>query len=444
MRYYSALLLFICVILLSSCKDEPGQPLVPGRFSFGLNGGDIGSSEAGRQKDNQENLTKVLVTIENSNGELVHDLEELTLLKLDDDFISEELALMPGMYRITKFFVADGDNNILYATPIEGSLLADIVEHPLPVEFTVTSSEVNNIVMEVVSVEEAEEPDDFGYATFSLVFVKPDIALGITATIADEDFTGPVDFTLEAEAKNTEGDIVWEYSWDMTDHGTISIPSHYHSYTFKTVKAGQLPHVQHYLASDFPGNDELFFEMIPENSDDFIIHEMYDGKVKIYFPADRTKIYARVELAEDFRIQYLWLDKDSGSLSGVPLGQLAWTEVNSGDHPMLNGNEKLIRHAVNVYDNIPFTQAGDFREYINMDLSSFTKDFDRDVSIYAFILIDDTTNDFETSIFDWDFDYEARRAYWCEHAGVGCDETSGEAGRVAEFKERTERARREM
>lgn len=327
MRYYTVLLLILLVCLFSSCNEESGEPPQPGKFSVGLSETRTGAPEAGRTTEDLENLTKVLVTIETSGGELIHDLTELTLVKLGTGFISEELPLMPGSYRVTRFLVADADNNVLYATPVEGSPLAELVEHPLPIDFTIASGQESNLVMEVVSVAEADQPSDYGYTAFSLLFPQSGIPLGISATIADEYFTGPVEFTLEAEGKNVAGEIVWTDSWDINDRGTVTTPSGYHSYTFRAVKAGQLPHVQHYLATDFPGNEELVFEMIPENSEDFIVREMYDGKVKLYFPADRTKIYTRIELAEDFRLESVWVDKDGASWTGVPLGQLAWTQM---------------------------------------------------------------------------------------------------------------------
>lgn len=104
----------------------------------------------------------------------------------------------------------------------------------------------------------------------------------------------------------------------------------------------------------------------------------------------------------------------------------------------MNGNAKLIRNAVNVFGNTPFAQAGDYREYLDLDQSSFVEDFDRDVDIVSFIIMDDaSSDDFETYYFTWDFDYEGRNDYWCQQGF--CADADSEGSRSAVAGRRSER-----
>jgi hypothetical protein len=95
------------------------------------------------------NLTAVLVSIRNEAGEAVADKRRLALTAFGAGYVSESVALSPGTYAVTEFIIVDETNAARYATPIEGSEKADLVEDPLPVSFTVAAADTETVALEV-------------------------------------------------------------------------------------------------------------------------------------------------------------------------------------------------------------------------------------------------------------------------------------------------------
>jgi hypothetical protein len=165
-------LLFVIIILLSfSCSENSDEPKA-GKMSFSLKSNDRGSN--GERVEGLDNATKVFVSVETTNGTVVKDLAELTLLHVGDDFVSQNIELLPGSYKLTKFIVTDDSNTALYVTPIENSDLASLVSDPLPVDFSIADKETTTLALEVVSTDEEEPttPDSFGYSQLNLTAKK--------------------------------------------------------------------------------------------------------------------------------------------------------------------------------------------------------------------------------------------------------------------------------
>src|SRR6478752_626763 len=96
-------LLFGTILFSNACNDSHVTPKL-GRMSFMMNSN--GENSSGGKVSTIEGVTKILINIETDDGELVHQLKELTLLQFDGSFISEELTLPAGSYKITGFFAA--------------------------------------------------------------------------------------------------------------------------------------------------------------------------------------------------------------------------------------------------------------------------------------------------------------------------------------------------
>jgi hypothetical protein len=165
---YLSLLLF-AMLALNACRDD--ETARPGKIKFEFKP-PVGSSN-GRMAALPDG-SALFVSIETPGGEPIETLKELAVFQMGDHFISETLSLAPGDYHIVSFFIADGDQEILYATPEEGSPLAGAVADPLPVSFSIEDGEVTNVAMEVVSTS-GYEPADFGYVSFSIVPVLQEL-----------------------------------------------------------------------------------------------------------------------------------------------------------------------------------------------------------------------------------------------------------------------------
>src|SRR5688500_5121863 len=116
-------------LLLFSCENEDNRPQ-KGKVEFTFR--DISQSGSGRKSS--ESVRHLLITVEDLSGNTIYDKKKIELLGFGDEFISEPVEFQPGNFRLTEFLVLDESGNVRYATPLEGSTLADLVEDPLSAE----------------------------------------------------------------------------------------------------------------------------------------------------------------------------------------------------------------------------------------------------------------------------------------------------------------------
>jgi sugar lactone lactonase YvrE len=190
-------LLSISFLLILSCesfsekKEQESNVL----FSF---------TNALRSKASTADAKSIVISIEQS-GTSVYDKANLTLFDFNGSMVTTPLALPVGNYSITEFFVLDSLDSVIFATPLEGSALANLVTDPLPIEFSVISNQTVTVNPQVISTE-SNNPSDFGF--FGLGF-------GIVETF---DFLVSVQifengaFTLAAATVDVESDGHLDYS----------------------------------------------------------------------------------------------------------------------------------------------------------------------------------------------------------------------------------------
>lgn len=99
--------------------------------------------------------------------------EKIELYAFNEDFLTEPQELISGTYSLEAFQILDADNAVIYSSPLQGSPLADLVDHPLPLAFTVKSDETIDVVPEVLTIAD-HSPQDFGYVKFG--FTPVDVA----------------------------------------------------------------------------------------------------------------------------------------------------------------------------------------------------------------------------------------------------------------------------
>ncbi len=157
------LLLACIVILFTSCTDDAAIETT-GNVTFSMN---KTRNAGGRTASSIDEVAGVLVSIETRQGNPVYDLKELPFVKFGDRLLTGQITLPSGNYKLTKFLLVDDDKNVLFATPLAGSEHAPLVEHPLPIEFSVSKDESNMEIIEIVDVSE-EAPELYGYASFAM------------------------------------------------------------------------------------------------------------------------------------------------------------------------------------------------------------------------------------------------------------------------------------
>lgn len=166
-------LIMVALLCLYSCQDNEGNPdeIIPGAVQFNLNDPNAGDRGNAAGAEAYEDARSLVVTIEDDQGNVIYDQEQIELFNFSGTLAGEPLSLNPGNYRLTEFLVLDDQGIVIYATPVEGSEYAHLVNDPLPIDFIITTDETTQVVPEVIDTEEFT-PDAFGYATFQFSIVE--------------------------------------------------------------------------------------------------------------------------------------------------------------------------------------------------------------------------------------------------------------------------------
>jgi hypothetical protein len=365
-----------------ACKPE--EDLLPrlGKVTFSF-APHARSSNGGRVNDTSVPAF-VLLSIIDSEG-ITQENIKIPLFAFGQSFLSENLNLQTDSYQLTAFAVLDTDNKIIYATPREGSDLAKYVAQPLPLDFTIVENLNTQIIPQVLAVSTDDTPESFGLASFGFEIVEAKFNFTTTVTIADNNQHESIDYAMEVTAKDVAlGSVKWTGVYTLNGTDTISVPARYGHYTFKVTKSGYLPHVQHFLVTELSEHQNLSFEFLPETLDGFIVHELGNGALKLYLPNDqnRCKLYARADVAEGFRIEYLYVDRSASAISGVSVADLILAvclpEIVSASACGKN---------VNLFGNTPFGMAQDYCAEVDLTISSYTHSIE-DVNIESYTYFD--------------------------------------------------------
>lgn len=365
--------------LLSSCKEDYDSNLKPGRVVFSFSSS---QDQGGRSKE--VNPAFVSYTLEKPDGSTISD--KIELIAFNESFVTQPLDLHPGEYKVMQFIILDASNVALYATPLEGSELADLVEEPLPLSFTIGADEITNVVPQVLKLED-HTPEELGYAAFAFEVVET-LTFNENVTIADHNQHGNINHTLEIVAKDAPlGTVKWTKTISMPGDGKVRVPAKYAHYTFKAIKPGYIPHIQHFLATELSGYDTLSFEFIPESLDGFYTSEKTG--VKIYFTNDqyRFKLYTRFDLAEGYFLKSARVDKAAVTKGGSPLSFTYVRELTS------------FANRVNIFDNKPFGIAPVFP--LHYTLPHGTANTIDDVNVTSFIIVKYTTDQIVSDFKLW-------------------------------------------
>lgn len=158
------ILVALFAIGLWSCADQQPENALPRDVQFAVRTSDV-SSKSGRSA-NLPPGAELLLTIQNSIGDMALTNERIELLLIGDAYVSKAFKLAPGTYSVTDFALVNG-TEVIYATPHAGSPLADQVAKPLPYSFTVTTDELLTLDAEVLATDGAS-PEAFGYVNFDI------------------------------------------------------------------------------------------------------------------------------------------------------------------------------------------------------------------------------------------------------------------------------------
>ncbi len=115
---------------------------------------------------------QIMVSVTDTMGNAVLTDKLIPLYSFGSEFVSENIELNTGVYKLTKFMVVNTTGAVVYAAPLAGSPMAWLCNRTLPFSFSIQSGQVTKIVPQVLAVGDLS-PSQFGYAAFGIQIIKP-------------------------------------------------------------------------------------------------------------------------------------------------------------------------------------------------------------------------------------------------------------------------------
>jgi len=179
MKRAFSLLLLLTLFISCSESEEPTPPETPetpnaveqGAQSFSISNKDITAKNATNLAAKEFIPAYVFVSVETSNGNKILDRQKLDVIDQGGDFVTEEIMLDPGTYKLTEFIVVDSADLVISLVPKATSALSQFTGTSLPSNFTVQEGGSKNTPIE--NIETAGYSwVEFGYEEDDLVFTE--------------------------------------------------------------------------------------------------------------------------------------------------------------------------------------------------------------------------------------------------------------------------------
>src|SRR5689334_3250532 len=163
--------LILVSFFLQTCREDEG--LRKGNVQFTFSTSSSGNS-GGRSLSELPEGSVLHFSIVTSTYSEGNSFDDIAILKFGDQYITEPVPLAIGDYFVDGFYIITPDHEIVYGAPMADSPLGSLVEHPLPLPFTVNEDVATTLDIEVISTK-AHVPSDFGYVSFGIDVVASDL-----------------------------------------------------------------------------------------------------------------------------------------------------------------------------------------------------------------------------------------------------------------------------
>ncbi len=203
-------LILLVVFAFSSCEKNSDSS--KGTAKFSVSSIDEFSQLKSAWTDDDLVSYHLMVSVEDSDGNPVLTGEMVPVYLFGSSYISEELEMEAGNYRLTEFMLIDPAGEVIAATPLDGSPLAYLVKDPLPVSFRIAGGVATIVRPELLAVGE-HTPGDFGYVSFGGPIIKP-LEFFVVCVIDNPLSMTPVQPPTEADLTVFAGDG-WHYRFSL-------------------------------------------------------------------------------------------------------------------------------------------------------------------------------------------------------------------------------------
>ncbi len=316
----SSIALLLVIFFASSCKkDNLRTETAEGsvEFSYGV-----------KSNKSTKAIAKpfaAIVSITDENDQTVVENQELKFYNINRSYLTEKLTLTAGNYKLSHYVIVSQTNEVIYATPLQGSELAYLVNTPLTIDITVAEEQASQTIPEVIEVDDFTA-DQFGYSYFGLQKVKIfNFAVDLFTKDADTEVLSPVTGTI-----TVTGDAVELFNGQLeAKTNAIYLRDGYTNYTVTVEKEGYTTYTKTFTVDELKahsnahGNNPLtvvldnnstesvwFTIELPESNDIYLTIGGSSGKnVNINWGDDTEITESTLTIFENFSHSY----KDAGT-----------------------------------------------------------------------------------------------------------------------------------
>ncbi len=323
-------LILLLTALAPGCQNDGVTPAPgKGQISFSLASG--GQDGSGGRISGDVTPAAILLSIEGQDGKPVAQAKKLSIWLMGDGYISESIELVVGTYKLTQFFVLSATDEIIYASPVEGSPMAQYVTQPLPLIFDVAENTNTQVTPQVLAVLPTDSPAAFGYANFGFEIIEiPDQTPKLVEIWHDEpsDIHYKTKFTYSGDLPIKQTTYYfWSNAWETLDSAVFQYDSEgkliaKNSYSVFGLPDGQQP-TESSTTYEYYGDGNLK-KMITKGYDGSNDHEFdffYDVAGKLTH-ADQ-KFYPSLSMRH--QIKYEW--NDDGDVTNVKYYNATGTDL---------------------------------------------------------------------------------------------------------------------
>jgi hypothetical protein len=245
-NFFRVGLIIFAAVILASCEKLATNNTVTGTMQFAVSLSE-GMSQARSAKTGDSAVVsyQIIISVTGLNGNSVFTDKLIPLYTFGTLFVSENIEIKTGEYKLTKFMVINPSGVVVYAAPLAGSPLAYLTTHPLPFSFNIHPNQVTKVLPEVLPVND-QTPDQFGYASFGMQIIKP-LDLWTACIIENSPFMSPTAYTNAKLTVSTPDG--WRYTFGMepaVNH--FILRGGPEVYTFVLIKDGYLTQTMQFTA----------------------------------------------------------------------------------------------------------------------------------------------------------------------------------------------------
>lgn len=235
MKNLLVLLSISTLLIIQSCQKttdiEPENPS-SGSIYFLLPTNEGSTNSARISNLEIPNGSSLKIGIETTESTPTLSQHTLELLNINREFISPPLSLGAGNYNLVEYFIVSPENEVIFAAPLTGSSLANDVDEPLPIAFSIETGVITQLSPEVVSLQNLT-PEDLGYLSFQLNTVDH-----FFVSVFQPTENGFVLADAEAFIISNIGDTIKNLSLDATVNRIASVLDIDEEFTLVVIKSG--------------------------------------------------------------------------------------------------------------------------------------------------------------------------------------------------------------